>query len=221
MTDDLVSIGRSTDQFTNKIGLSPRTISRKHVLIFSNGAAHDIRSLNGTTVNASFLHYDRVWNLKHGDIVTLAGLAPFRYHKIDYAPFQFWVPSIRAARPPANAWALVLDGLTREVTYLSSDVYYLSLDAAGRVVLTNREPDAWLMVIRRDASRTITIEDRDDGIDLIAQMKEGDYDYPVSVIPSGKYDRLRPRGEMHDLFEVGYRYRDTPFQLIRILPDLE
>jgi len=219
--EDLVSIGRTT-QFTNKIGLKPQTISRIHVMMFRNGKALDMRSRNGTTVNASFLRYGDALDLKHGDVLTLAGLAPFRYHEIKHGPFQFWEPLIvRAARPPANAWALVLDGLTREVTYLSSDVYYLSLDAAGSVVLTDREPDAWLMVVRRDASGTITIEDRDDGIDLIAQMKEGDYDYPTYVVPSGKYEQMSIATETHDLFEVAYRYRDTPFQLIPISPDLE
>ena len=55
LNDNLVSIGRSTGNFKNKIGLRPGTISRKHLLIFKDGSAHDIRSRNSTSVNAVFL----------------------------------------------------------------------------------------------------------------------------------------------------------------------
>ena len=127
-----------TTEFKNLVLLRPQTISRIHLLVDSSGMAFDMRSRNGTTVNAQFLPYAEGQQLEDGDLVTLAGVVPFRYHTINYAPLQFWVPSIPELKPPAGAWALVLDGSTREVTFLSSDVYYLSLNAAGQIILADR-----------------------------------------------------------------------------------
>ena len=82
------------------------------------------------------------------------------------------------------------------------------------------EPATPLMIIRHKEGG-VTIEDLKDNIELIAQVKEGDYDYPEYVIPSGiVLDHIGKKVEGHDLFEVAYRYRDTPFQLIPILRDL-
>jgi len=88
LNDNLVSIGRSTGNFKYKIGLRPGTISRKHLLIFKDESAHDIRSRNGTSVNAVFLRYGNIRKLRQKDLVTLAGLAPFRYRIIEYAPLH-------------------------------------------------------------------------------------------------------------------------------------
>jgi conflict system STAND superfamily ATPase/FHA domain-containing protein len=219
---NVVSVGRSTERFTNTIGLRPETISRMHLLIYGNGGAHDMRSLNGTTVNAKFLRYGDIWHPNDGDIVTLAGLAPFRYRRIEYGRWQFWEPPMRPVKPPPDAWGMIMDGSARAVTYLSGDVYYLSLDSAGHVVLSDQESDTWLMIIRVGADRMIAIEDRADGVDLVVQMKEGDYQYPTYVVPPGtRHRQIVTRVEPHDLFEVAYRYRDTHFQLIRLIPDLE
>nr|WP_281719845.1 FHA domain-containing protein [Nitrosomonas nitrosa] len=91
LSGHLASVGRNTESFENLIGLAPREVSRIHLLISENLSAFDMRSLNGTTVNANSLPYMGPSKLKDGDLIVLAGIAPFQFNKVDYMSVQFFV----------------------------------------------------------------------------------------------------------------------------------
>ena len=217
---DQASVGR-TVKFKNIVDLRARNISRIHLLLSRDLSAFDMRSLNGTTVNAQFLEYGSTRKLEDGDIVVLAGIAPLQFSKIGYSPFQFWTPSIQTF-PASSGWAMLIDGRSRVIKALIKDRYFLSLDKGNQYVLTEEKVDGVLLRIEKKESGIVVIEDVDDGIDLIATMKEGDYDFPeYKIPPDQKYDSFKTPRETHDIFEVAYSYKGVPFQIVPIVSDLE
>jgi conflict system STAND superfamily ATPase/FHA domain-containing protein len=220
------TIGRSTKEFTNTISLSPQTISRMHLMILRGLVAIDLRSLNGTTVNARFLPYGSSRVLKDGDIVVLAGIAPFRIHAKGYSILSLTTAPISDSSPPSG-WGILIDGNSKTVLSLaekrlSPSEYFLSLDKDDRIILRERETDDTLLTIRRYPDGIVSIQDRNDGVDLLATMKVGDYDYREYKIPSGReFFGFTTNQESHDLFEVAYEYKGVPFQLVLVVPDLE
>jgi hypothetical protein len=217
---DQASVGR-TVKFKNTVNLRPRNISRIHLLLSRDLSAFDMRSLNGTTVNARFLEYGFTRKLADGDIIVLAGIAPFQFSEIEYSAFQFWTPSIPDAIPPSG-WGMLIDGRSRSVKYLIKDRYFLSLDKENRFILTEEKVEGALLKIQRKGSENVAIEDLDDGVDLNATMKEGDYDFPTYKIPPGQeFSMFKTPREEHDIFEVAYSYNGVPFQIVPIISDLE
>lgn len=209
---NVLRIGRSTEHIKNDISFAPRTVSRRHLEITRNNfLATGLRSRNGTTVNAEFLVYGSSKPLQDGDIIVLAGIAPL----------QFSTSTIESSQPPSG-WGMLIDGRSRTFRYLDGTQYFLSLDDQNRIILREIETDDTLLAIRRYTTGAITIEDRKDNTDLLARMREGDYEYPEYKIPAGiRYSGFETKGESHDLFEVSYSYKGVPFQLVRIVPNLE
>lgn len=228
---DFAAVGRGMNQYFKQIALQPNEISRMHLFISRKLVAIDVRSLNGTTINAEFLPYGKVSILNNGDIIALAGIAPFRFST-----------SERQARPPVSAWAMVIDGKARAYYYLSSDHYVLALNRDGTIAVSQRNGAIGLLSIER-TNEGMTIEDTEDGHELRVEMRLGDYTYVSCKMPPGKpfyylkvteldqyqsCDVLAGRSDLkdvtrlkHDLSTVTYKYGDTPFQLVPIVPDLE
>lgn len=105
---DSVKIGRPTEDVKNDVSLAPRTVSRRHLEIRREDClAIDFRSLNGTTINAEFIPYGTSRQLGEGDIIVLAGIAPFRFStsRVEKAP-------------PPSGWGMLIDGRSRTVKYL-------------------------------------------------------------------------------------------------------
>lgn len=226
-----IGIGRSTEDFKNQIELLPREISRIHLFLSRERVALDMRSLNGTTVNAEFLPYGKAGKLTAGDVITLGGIAPFYFST---SPNQMSRPSL--------AWAMVIDGKARTYHYLSSDHYVVALNPDGTIVVSDDEDAKGLLSIKR-IREVLAIEDVQDSHDLRVEMRLGDYTYVSCRMPPGelfnyldvrKLDQYQPcdvlagRRDLkdvtrveHDLYTVTYKYADTPFQLVPIVPDLE
>src|SRR5262249_31725701 len=90
LTGDFASIGRSeSNLFKTKIDLELLTVSRWHLILSRNLHASDMRSLNGTTINARFLRYANEQEVKNGDLIVIAGVSAFRFSTIEpyYVPF--------------------------------------------------------------------------------------------------------------------------------------
>lgn len=226
-----IGIGRSTKGFENQIELLPREVSRLHLFLSRERVAVDVRSLNGTTVNAQFLPYGKAEKIKAGDVITLAGIAPFQFST-----------SPKQKSRPASAWAMVIDGKARTHHYLSSDQYTLALNADGTVAISQGNGDKGRLSIEK-MNKGVVIKDSEDGYDLMVEMRLGDYTYVSCKIPPGKLffyldvrklDQYQPcevlagRSDLkdvtrleHDLSTVTYKYGDTSFQLVPIVPDLE
>lgn len=226
LKEDVVRIGRSTERIKNDISFIPRTISRRHFEIHGKDfLANDLLSLNGTTVNAEFLPYGQAKTLQDGDIVVLAGIAPFRFSVLP--PEKYF---------PGDAWGIFIDGGARKIQYLRGDKvfrsldksnnpiyeYYLSLNEENRfIVESKRTPDTLLTIRRHKKNNMVTIEDQDDDIKLIAAVKEGDYEYSEYILtPGAELDYLTEGGELHDLFEAAYSLRGMPFQIVLTMPNL-
>jgi FHA domain len=185
-----VSIGRSAEGgFRSQINLEPKTVSRLHLIVSQDHMADDVRSLNGTTVNARFLRYSNQRQLRDGDVVTVAGMASFRYSTIEpwYNPL---------ARPPApvilalieRAWAIFIDGAKRTVTPLLDREYFLASNPTpAGLVLSNSASDQTLLRIRPLATGELEFETlRIDGTGrLVAMLKYEDRRYFAVEIPPG------------------------------------
>jgi hypothetical protein len=238
---NMTSMGRSIEgYFTNQISLIPRSVSRVHALLSRDYTLLDMRSLIGTTVNADFLPYGESAKLTDGDIVVLGGVAPFEFEIIKYSPLQLWVPPSK--RPPVpRGWAMLIDGRARATHYLTEAEQFVDMDSEGRLQVHVSETARYLMKINRDQdSGRITIEDRQDEVDLWVVMKDGDYTYPKCRILSGQVPMELDRNELEDcdfwlrrpdFIEswkgphyfpyVSFHYGQIPFQIVPILRDLE
>jgi hypothetical protein len=143
---------------------------------------------------------------------------------------------------PSSAWAMVIDGKARTYHYMSSDHYVLALNPDGTIVISDGKGAKGQLSIEKTGTG-MAIEDAEDGHDLRVEMRLGDYTYVSCKIPPGEFfdyfnvkkldqykrcEVLTGRSDLndvtrfeHSLFTVTYKYGDTPFQLVPIVPDLE
>jgi hypothetical protein len=245
---NFASIGRSTEAFSNTIDLKPNLISRMHLWLVTRKqldqsgsswlpniqhdiVAIDMRSLNGTTINAQFLPYGSFGKLNDDDIITLAGIAPFRFS-------QMRIPRL----PPPSGWGILIDGASKTAHSLSGSRHILSLNAQGKLIVGNAETaDSFLTVAHKDGR--VTIASRRTDRDLWTTMRLGDYTYVRCKIPpgrdftyfdaekfynpgtceilSGRRDLNDITRTVHDLSTVTYTYGDVSFQIVQIVSDLE
>lgn len=255
LSGDVVSIGRSTEHFKNRVNLRYRNISRLHVFVSRDRSMIDMRSLMGTTVNGDYVPYGDSRTLEDGDIILLAGIAPFQFESITYSPFQLWSPTIHRSSPP-SAWGLVIDDRTKRFHYLTEHSHVLSLNADNQIVLDAEGPANGLLTVtrhdqpwwifddgreRREEIERITVRDRDDGVDLWALMKMGDYTYRACRVPPGgehdhfewrhlQCERIIGRDDFnedetsyHSVYAPTYHYlsKKIHFRIVPIVPGLE
>ena len=156
LAQDVAQIGRLTGDTAHlpfQLRLAPRSISRFHLTISRNAYAVDMRSLFGTVINGTFLHYAELQQLREGDLIVLAGTAAFRYRPIDYQPWdyvrQFLDRSTAAAEPPAPGWGLLIDGRMRRVMPLMDEESYVAVNRDGSIQLSATAVDNAVLIIRR------------------------------------------------------------------------
>jgi len=181
------TLGRSTE-YENTITASDPTnyISRMHVLVTRDRNAFDMRSLNGTTVNADFLPYGDERKLQSSDIIALAGMASFQFQWLGYPFYQFWQPDI-TDDPPSTGWLLFVDGLNQKAIPLTEQQYFLSLGNQGQVLLSQEKKSGTLLRIEADERTYIRVFDENDSSELLFQFKADDYTYPTVKIPAGDW----------------------------------
>jgi hypothetical protein len=246
LTGTFASIGRSTDAIPNTVDLQPKVVSRMHLWLLrgkqlgqsSNSllpsiswdiVATDMRSLDGTTINAQPLRYGDFRKLQDNDIIALAGVAPFRFSTTRTSHLA-----------PSSGWGIVIDGKSKAVHNLTGDRHVLSLNGQHDIMLDNaKTEDSFLAISRRDDRITIQAKKTD----LRMTMRLGDYTYVQCRIPpernltyldirelhrytpcevlTGRSDLNDITQPVHDLSTVTYIYGDVPFQIVPILPDLE
>ena len=145
---DFITVGRSAGAITNKIDVpdaQSKNVSRLHLLVSrdlqGDPLVVDFRSLNGTTVNGEFLQYGDVRKLEEGDIVSLAGAAAFRFRRLTPPLFPF-LPreELKFSALPEAAWALVIDGRSKDSIPLTGEEYFLSADRQECISLG---PEKW------------------------------------------------------------------------------
>lgn len=214
------TVGRNTEHYQNQVNLRPNTVSRMHLTIFRNLMAVDMRSYNGTTVNAEFLPYGDSVTLRSGDIVVLGGTAPFRFETIQYSRFQFWNPFIerRAAMP---GWGLLIDGRSRTVTSLERAEHFLAVRDGAVVPLEDEGRDA-VLAIRVTREGAMAVQSLSDSMGSVVVLKEDDHKYSrYKLEPGIAYDRVKRYGEWAPLFSSAFIVGDARFQVIPVEKDLE
>jgi hypothetical protein len=138
---DVVRIGRDVPEggLFNDISFPDQRISRRHLEIRRKGLyVEDLRTTNGTTLNAKFLEYGQVAPLRDGDLLVLAGVEAFRFRtdRPDTSP-----------APPSDSWAILLDG-SRSVEYLTSSRESVVVGQARVAAEHGLQPSAVLWVQR-------------------------------------------------------------------------
>jgi hypothetical protein len=150
---DRASVGRDVpaEHIVNTISFQDRLISRHHLTISRDRVLEDLRSTNGTTVNAQVLPYGYSTKLNDGDIVVAAGIRVFRFSasKPEQAPIR-----------PANAWGILVDGPTREPRYLTDSSYSITFSATVLTLDAGDNASAPLRV--RFSTAGVEVFDRDD-----------------------------------------------------------
>ena len=185
------TLGRSTE-FENTVTVTHRSnyISRMHLIVTRDHYAFDMRSLNGTTINAEFLPYGQKRKLESGDILVLAGVAALQFQLIDYPFYQYWQPNITDFKPNSG-WLLFIDGTNHKIITLTGERYFLHLDENGLSRLSPVKPsDALLRIDRIEIKHKILrfipcVFDEKDAHPLLFRFKGDDYVYPTCEIPAG------------------------------------
>src|SRR5262249_23392865 len=74
-----ISIGRDVKGIGNDISFPNQLVSRQHLIINRNGNVSDLRSTNGTTINANVLPYGVGGELLDNDILVLANVEALQF----------------------------------------------------------------------------------------------------------------------------------------------
>jgi hypothetical protein len=186
---DFVSIGRTPpgfeSLFTNQINLEENVISRWHLMVSRDLQAFDMRSLNGTTINARFMRYGYRQEVKDGDLIAIAGLAPFRFSKIE----PYYIPLLPRAAPkssvPTDSWAILIDGPSRMVSPLTESDYFLGRREDGNLSLSSKDDRSLLRIRRGDQDIDLQALGTSDADRLFAMFKYEDRTYVAVGIPRG------------------------------------
>jgi pSer/pThr/pTyr-binding forkhead associated (FHA) protein len=215
---DNVSVGRNSNaDWKNQIALTSLFVSRMHLLINRSPKVYDLRSRNGTTINAEYLHYGGYSkDLESGDIIVLAGKSPFSFETLTYSSLNFIWPLQMEETTVPSAWGLLIDGRSKTINYLSADQYFVSIEQ-HRIVLKEQETDDYALRIRRCNDLTYSIEDRDDEMKLSGIIKADDYVFKETTFPAGK--PIPGCGAEYDLSSATLSYEGIPFQIVSIRQD--
>jgi hypothetical protein len=195
LVGDLVTIGRldpSLAGLTNGgITLESDFVSRWHVVVARNHQAFDMRSLNGTTVNGRFLRYSVPRKLEDGDLITIAGVEPFRFSVVARTYIPFPGPNVPQSEPlPAGTWGVLMDGASRGITPLidkDSDYFIGRSEGHGIALTTSKGPGSLLRIKQSNDDFLLELEAFDTSEDyrLFAMFKFEDRFYFAAKIPPG------------------------------------
>jgi pSer/pThr/pTyr-binding forkhead associated (FHA) protein len=215
LKDDLASVGRTTEDIKNQVALTNQFISRLHLFIFRNLVAIDMRSRNGTTINAEYLPYGYSKKIENGDLIVLAGVAAFQFSKIVYESLNFATPEKSLPPPPTDSWGILIDSKSKTYTYLDADQYFLAIDAQDKIITEKNESQNTFFVAKvsvngLNGDRDMTFRFRRLGYHdiLYAQKKKDDYEFPVYKITTDKEYELDG--------STTFKYRGIPFQIVPI-----
>ncbi|MDF0495331.1 FHA domain-containing protein [Bradyrhizobium yuanmingense] len=190
---DFVAIGRSEPGFeklfNREIHLESTFVSRWHLVVSRDLLAFDMRSLNGTTINGRFLKYSDPQDIADGDLITIAGFAPFRFSKIERSYFPFFRPPAPRYSPLSHGtWAILLDGRAGRAIPLVDGAYYLTKSENGGISLASAEVSGGMLRIARSTDSfqmDLHTLDTNDDYYFFGMFKFEDRAYYAIGIPPG------------------------------------
>lgn len=179
---DVVSIGRMTEgPLRSQVAVEESHVSGLHLLVSRDLHAHDLRSLNGTTINAWFLQYRMTAEISHGDLISLAGTVLFRFSTAERSYLPFLRPSApESSPPPERTWAILVDGASKGAIPLVNRRYFLSIGEKKEIKLSEDQGENSLLEIGGPESASdgdLTLVNRARSYDLLAVIKYEDRRY--------------------------------------------
>jgi tetratricopeptide (TPR) repeat protein len=177
MRGDRVAIGGGWGNVQNDVNFTSNFVSRNHLVISHREfRADDLRSTNGTTVNAVQLPYGLGTKLDDGDLIALANKEVLQFTR---QPPQ--LPS-----KPSSAWAIFIDGSTRSYSYLTESVYSVGLTPAGQLRIESGDSASALLMIRHGPQKS-ELFDASIEWSVVVVFKENDYDYTQRILSGGQW----------------------------------
>ena len=179
MRGDLITVGRDSLEanIQNDLSFTDQFVSRRHLQIsHEEFRADDLRSRNGTTVNAQQFPYGLGAKLSDGDIICLANVEVLEFIKQQ-----------RIASPiPMGTWAIFIDGSTRSYSYLTEPLYSVELTSAGLLHVDKGDVHSALLKIRRDGQKSELFDSADEW-PVFVVFKKDDYTYEPEYLPTRQW----------------------------------
>jgi pSer/pThr/pTyr-binding forkhead associated (FHA) protein len=231
---DLATLGRytaptgdTTPPFKTDVSFIPILVSRLHLLITRDLLALDVRSRNGTTINAGWLPYGFNTKLQSGDIIVLGGVAAMQFERPQLSRWFGPIfgrassgPLKPIAIPEANDWAILIDGSSRtssRIQYLHASPSFIGVNSDNVLIVKANSDTATLLKAsfygKTDESGIplIEFEGISDTTELLSTWKQegNDYEYPPIVITRGQ--QLTSEG-------IVLSYGNLRFQIVPVVP---
>ena len=206
-----ISVGRNTDDGPqNEVSFSNMAVSRHHLLINREGfQAVDLRSTNGTDINAIPLPFEGSQALVDGDLVALANTEVLQFTTREQLP----------PTPPPAAWAIFINGSTRTYTYLTEKTYSLALTSRDLRVEPGENVAA---ILSLHGGQNPQLRYANSEWSVVFEYKKNDHEYGVGLVPAAKWvliDNLPARfvklsADRRQIVEEG-----PAFQIVTIAPE--
>ena len=210
-----ISVGRNTDNGPqNDVSFSNMVVSRHHLLINREGfQAIDLRSLNGTDINATPLPFEGSQALVDGDLVAVANTEVLQFTMREQLP----------PTPPPAAWAIFINGSTRTYTYLTEKTYSLVLTSRDLRVEPGENAAA---ILSLHGGQIPQLQYANGEWSVIVEYKKNYHEYDADLVPAAKWvliDNLPPTRSFRFLKLSEDRRQiveeGPAFQIVKIAPD--
>jgi tetratricopeptide (TPR) repeat protein len=179
MRGDRVTVGGGWGAVQNDVNFASNFISRRQLVISHEGfQADDLRSANGTTVNAVQLKYGLGTKLSDGDLISLANTEVLQFTTQPPTP-----PSM-----PPTTWAIFIDGSTKSYSYLTEPIYSVALTPAGLRIEKGDFGSAQLKI--RRSQQKPQLFHAAAGWSVAVLSKVNDYDYRPRILPMREWSDL-------------------------------
>lgn len=176
---DTVNVGRNVEGVSNDISFSDRMVSRRHAAISRDLHIDDMRSRNGTTVNARLLPYGIGARLSDEDIIVLANVQPLQFKlKKPSAPLKI----------PNQAWAVFVDSESKSYRFVTGSEYFLTIEGK-KLLLQSGSSDSGVLKLRRGQHGPQMFVAKSDW-QLLTTVKETDYEYKSYILKTGEWLEL-------------------------------
>jgi hypothetical protein len=153
-------------------------VSRRHLAISRDLHIDDLRSRNGTTINARLLPYGIGAKLADKDIIVLANVEPLQFRITKPSP---------PPRIPPYAWAVFIDSESKNYRYMTTPTpeYFLTIEDGKLLLLPGSSDLGVLKLRRRDDKAQMLVLSGD--WKLVTTVKETDYEYKTYILNSGEW----------------------------------
>jgi len=157
----------------NNISFSNTLVSRHHAYLRRDRSFEDLRSRNGTSVNAALLPYGLPEKLSDGDIIVLGNVEALQFKERKS-------PSLPAI--PPGTWAIFINGAARSYQFLTDSAYSVIMKD-GTLSIEPGLSQSALMELHWSGNKAEMFEASDEW-HVVYTLKETDYDYKSYILRS-------------------------------------